>query len=74
MQHIAGLRANHCPNLCSQTIISGITGRGWQSAPPPPETSDWEISADLSGKHRQGKMEKGGKWRRKIVKGKMEIK
>ena len=28
----------------------------------PPETSDWEISADLSGKERQGKKQK---WSRK---------
>ena len=32
----------------------------------PPETSDWEISADLLGKKRQGiKGKGGGKWRRK---------
>ena len=58
---------------------SGVTGGGrgeggrGQSAPPP--TSDREISADLSGKKRQGKNGKRGKMekkRRKIVKGKME--
>ena len=41
---------------------SGVTGRG---AECPPETSDQEILADLLGKKPQGKMEKGGKWRRK---------
>ena len=49
-------------------ILSGITGRGT-------ETSDWEISADLLGKKRQGKKGKGVKLekkRRKIVKGKIE--
>ena len=39
---------------------------------PSPETFDWEISADLPGKKRQGKKGKGGnmekKRRRKIVK------
>ena len=41
----------------------------------PPETSDWKISADLSGKERQGKKGKGvkiEKKRRKIVKEKVE--
>ena len=41
----------------------------------PPETSDWEISADLSRKKWQGKNGKGGKVeknRRKIVKGEVE--
>ena len=41
----------------------------------PPETSDWEISADLPGKKRQGKQGNGVKMenkRRKIVKGKLE--
>ena len=47
-------------------------GQGEQSAPmlpPPPETSDWEISAELLGKKRQGKRGKGvriEKERRKI--------
>ena len=41
----------------------------------PPQTSDWEISADLPGKKRQGKKGKGvkiEKKRRKIVKGKVK--
>ena len=38
--------------------------------PPPPETSDWEISADLPGKERQGK----GKWEKKEGKLKKECK
>ena len=42
----------------------------------PQETSDWEISADLPGKKRQGKMGKGVKIEKKIkkenVKGKVE--
>ena len=49
--------------------------RQGQSAPPPPETSDREIFADVSGKKRQGKKGKGvkvEKKRRKIVKGKVE--
>ena len=29
--------------------------------PPPPETSDWEISVNLSGKERKGKKGKWGK-------------
>ena len=33
----------------------GVRGR----AECPPETSDWEISADLPGKERQGKKENG---------------
>ena len=50
---------------------SGVTGgggggRGADSAErPPPPTSDQEIFADLPGKKRQVKREKGGKWRRK---------
>ena len=50
---------------------SGVTGRG-AGGKVPPETSDREISADLSGKKRQGKKGKGvkiEKKRRKIVKG-----
>ena len=59
----------------SFSMISGVTrgvgGAGGQSAPP--ETSDQEISADLPGKKRQGKMEKGGgKWRRNEVNCKRE--
>ena len=45
--------------------ISGETGGGTEC---PPETSDREISADLSGKKRQGKNGKWGKWRRKVGK------
>ena len=48
---------------------------GGRGAECPPEISDWEISADLPGKKRQGKKEKGvkiEKKRRKIVKGKVE--
>ena len=42
---------------------------------PPPETSDREVFADVSGKKRQGKKGKGVKIkkRRKIVKGKVEL-
>ena len=53
---------------------SGITG-GRAGGRVPPETSDWEISADLPGKKMQGKRGKGvkiEKKRRKIVKGKVE--
>ena len=53
---------------------SGVTGGG-QGGRVPPETCDWEIFADVSGKKRQGKKEKGvkiEKKRMKIVKGKVE--
>ena len=51
--------------------MRGGGGRGGQSAP---ETSDQKIFADLSGKKRQEKREKGGKWRRKegIIKRKVD--
>ena len=52
---------------------SGITGRG---AECPPETSNWEIFADVSGKKRQGKRERGWKLRRKegkLLKGRWKI-
>ena len=49
-----------CSDHCSS---SGITGRG---AECPPETSDREIFADVSGKKRQGKKGKRGKnWEEK---------
>ena len=73
---------NHTKLLSSFQFIekvtsSGITGRGWQGekCPPPPETSDWKISADIPDKKRQGKKGKGveiEKKRMKIVKGKVE--
>ena len=66
-----------CTTLILFVTVSGITGgalgAGGQSASP--ETSDWEISADLPGKKRQGKKRKGvkiEKKRRKIVKGNVE--
>ena len=43
---------------------SGVTGGG-QGAECPPETSDGEISADLLGKKRQGKRERGENWEEK---------
>ena len=57
--------------------VSGITSRGGghrgQSAPPPPaETSDREISADLPGKERQGKKGIWSRKRNKIEKGNVE--
>ena len=61
-------------NVC-QCNTSGVTGRGGGGAggaEGPPETSDREIFADVSGKQRQGKKrEKGWKLRRKG--GKLEI-
>ena len=45
---------------------------GGQGGRMPPETSDWEISADLSGKERQGKKGEWEEKRRKIEKGKVE--
>ena len=53
---------------------SGITGAG-AGGKSAPQTSDWEISADLPGKKRQGRKGKGvkiEKKRRKIVKGKVK--
>ena len=53
---------------------SGVTGRG-AGGRVPPETSDRNIFAAVSGKERQGKKGKGvkiEKKRRKIVKGKVE--
>ena len=38
--------------------------RGWAGGRVPPETSDREIFADVSGKKSQGKKEKGGKLRK----------
>ena len=52
------------------TAYSGVTGGGAGGQGAPPEASDREISADLSGKERQGKK---GKWRRKEGKSKKEI-
>ena len=56
---------------------SGVTGGGCgQGAECPPETSDREISPDLPGKKRQGKMERGWKLRRKegkLSKGRCKI-
>ena len=48
---------------------SGVTGGGAGGAECPPETSDREIFADVSGKKRQGKK---GKLRRKGGKLEME--
>ena len=39
--------------------ICGVTGGGAGGQSAPPETSDSEISADLPGKERQGKKQKG---------------
>ena len=44
---------------CKQGVAQWHNRRG-QGAECPPETSDREISADISGKKRQGKKEKGG--------------
>ena len=56
--------------------FSGVTGGGGeQGGRVPPETSDREIFADVSGKKRKGENGKGvkiEKKRRKIVKGKVE--
>ena len=55
-------------------MCSGVTGG--QGAACPPETSDREISADLSGKNEaRRKTEKGVKWRRKgkLEKGRWKI-
>ena len=46
--------------------FSGVVGGG-----VPPETSDWEISADLPGKRGKGKGVKIEKKRKKIVNGKV---
>ena len=51
--------------------VNGVTGGGGrQGGRVSPETSDWEIFADVSGK--KGKGVKIEKKRRKIVKGKVE--
>ena len=52
------------------TVTGGITG-GWAECPPP-QTSDWEISADQPGKKEARK--KGENWKEKwkILKGKVE--
>ena len=50
-------------NHCLKNYInanSGVTGGG-QGGKCPPETSDQEIFADVSGKKRQGKKGKGVK-------------
>ena len=41
---------------------SGVTGGGGGGGGVPPETSDWEIFADVLGKKRQGKKSEKG-WR-----------
>ena len=48
-------------------MISGVTGGGGKGAGcrVPPETSDREIFADVSGKKRQGKKGKGLKIEKK---------
>ena len=52
---------------------SDVTGGGGErGAECPPDTSEWEISADLSGKERQEKKGKMKKKRRKTEKGKAE--
>ena len=53
------------------TVTGGITGR-WAECPPPPETSDREISADQLGKKRQGKQGENWEEKWKILKGKVE--
>ena len=52
-----------CTNILRGTY-SGVTGGG-RGAGCPSETSDREISADLLGKKRKGKKEKGWKLRSK---------
>ena len=62
---------NHCQWLTQQWSNRGWGGRG-QGAEFPPETSDREIFADVSGKNRQEKKGKGvkiEKKRKKIAKG-----
>ena len=48
-------------------LVSGVTGGGGGAggAETPPETSDREIFADVSGKKRQGKRGKGVKIEKK---------
>ena len=46
-------------------VVSGVTGGGAGGQSAPPETSDWEIFADVSGKKRQGKKGKGVKIEKK---------
>ena len=74
---LSGKNTNHEAEAFNWTITcSGVTGgggggAGGQSAPP--ETSDREIFADVSGKKRQGKKGKGVKLRRKGGKLEMEV-
>ena len=63
----------------SRLLLYIINHKQWcnqgAESPPPYEPSDREIFADVSGKKRQGKKEKGVKTeneRKKIVKGKVE--
>ena len=61
-------------NICKNGAIQW-RNRWGQGGRVPPETSDREIFADVSGEKRQGKKWKRGnieKKRRKIVKGKVE--
>ena len=67
-------RINEITKLVPLCSISGVTGGGGGAGGaecPPPETSDREILADVSGKKRQGKNGKGWKLSRKG--GKLEI-
>ena len=53
------------PVWAAHPVAQQAWGEAGGRVPPTPETSDREISADLPGKKRQGKSERGGKWRRK---------
>ena len=49
-RHLTPTHKNHTETIFkTYHMCSGITGGG-QGAECPPETSDWEISADLPGK------------------------
>ena len=62
--------------LVPSTEVSLWCNRWEEQSAPAPETSDWEISADLSGKERQENMENGAEkkenWEREGGKMKME--
>ena len=67
--HISDFERNHSTVITDRHrnifICSGVTGGGRQGGRVPPETSDQEIFADVSGKKKQGKKGKGWKLRRK---------
>ena len=66
------LQKSHCLGYWCALFSPVQQWRNGQGGSVPPRDLWQEIFADLPGKKREGKMEKGRKWRRKEGKGKVE--